>query len=275
MTDSAGSKTRRIRLDQTMVVRDLARDLDQARRFIMAGEVRVNGNRCDIPGFLVTADAVVEVQGSRQYASRGGIKLAHALDRAHLDVNGLVAVDVGASTGGFSDVLLQRGVARLFAIDVGYGDLAWKVRSDPRVTVLERTNIRHLEALPEGILADLAVIDASFISLLLVLPSTLRLLRSDAQIMALVKPQFEAARDQVGQRGVVRDASVHRQVLVETVMRAQTLGLHVAGIYVSPITGPAGNVEFLIWLQRAVDTQPLEPVLPAIDSAISEAHASD
>jgi 23S rRNA (cytidine1920-2'-O)/16S rRNA (cytidine1409-2'-O)-methyltransferase len=197
----------------------------------------------------VPADATLAVKTPLPYVSRGGVKLAAALDAFALDVTGRVAVDVGASTGGFTDCLLQRGAAQVYAVDVGYGQLAWKLRSDPRVVVLERTNVRHLEQLPGGVLADLAVIDASFIGLALVLPATLRLLRAGGEVVALVKPQFEAGVDAVGKGGVVRDAKVHRRVLAEVVDVAHSLGLGVAGLTVSPLRGPAGNVEFLIWLR--------------------------
>jgi 23S rRNA (cytidine1920-2'-O)/16S rRNA (cytidine1409-2'-O)-methyltransferase len=216
----------------------------------MAGEVTVAGEVCDKPGRTLPADAEVAVRRPPRFVSRGGLKLEAALDEFGLDVAGLVAVDVGASTGGFTDCLLQRGAARVYAVDVGYGQLAWKLQTDPRVVVMDRTNVRHLEHLPENVLADLAVIDASFISLALVLPATLRLIKATGQIVALVKPQFEAGRGDVGKGGVVRDPRVHRRVLDETVALAQELRLTVTGITVSPAPGPAGNVEFLIWLRR-------------------------
>jgi 23S rRNA (cytidine1920-2'-O)/16S rRNA (cytidine1409-2'-O)-methyltransferase len=201
------------------------------------------------------------------------MKLASALDAFGLDVDGLTAVDVGASTGGFTDCLLQRGAAHVFAVDVGYGQLAWKLRSDARVTVLERTNIRYLEELPGGARVDLAVIDASFISLALVLPPTLRLLKRPAQVVALVKPQFEAGKDQVGKGGVVRDRQVHRRVLEEILQMAEGLGLSIGGLTASPIRGPAGNVEFLVWLGEglagAVATETwIERALAAADNAV-------
>jgi 23S rRNA (cytidine1920-2'-O)/16S rRNA (cytidine1409-2'-O)-methyltransferase len=182
---------------------------------------------------------------------------------------------VGASTGGFTDCLLQRGAAQVFAIDVGYGQLAWKLRNDPRVVPLERTNIRHLETLPNDTRATLAVIDASFISLALVLPATLRLLTEDSHLIALIKPQFEAGQDDVGKGGVVRDARVHRRVLEETVALAANLGLTVAGLIASPLLGPAGNVEFLIWLRRREplgrgDTPPADAL---ISYALAQAQA--
>jgi 23S rRNA (cytidine1920-2'-O)/16S rRNA (cytidine1409-2'-O)-methyltransferase len=193
------------------------------------------------------------------YVSRGGYKLVHALEAFRLRPAGLTALDVGASTGGFTDVLLQRGAARVYAVDVGYGILDWRLRQDERVIVLERTNIRHLQALPPPdepptppgpTLAQCVVIDVSFISLRLVLPAVLPLMTADAWLVALVKPQFEAGPGKVNRRGVVRDASIHREVLHEVLALAAGLGLPACGLARSPITGPAGNVEFLAWLQR-------------------------
>ncbi len=263
------SKTAKQRLDLLLVERGLIESREQARRVIMAGDVLVDEQVMDKPGRSVSTDANLRVRAMPKFVSRGGLKLAAALDDFQLDVTGLIAVDVGASTGGFTDCLLQRGAARVYAVDVGYGQLAWKLRQDPRTIVLERTNIRYLESLPEQALADLAVIDASFISLALVLPPTLKLLQADGQIVALIKPQFEAGKGVVGKGGVVREAKIHRQVIVETVARAQALGLSVAGITVSPAPGPAGNVEFLIWLQQG-DQQTID--LPAaVDQALAAA----
>jgi 23S rRNA (cytidine1920-2'-O)/16S rRNA (cytidine1409-2'-O)-methyltransferase len=242
-------------LDLLLVERGLVESRELARRLIMAGAVSVDNAVSDKPGKRVPVDAHIHVRQPLPYVSRGGLKLEAALSEFRLDVTGLTAVDVGASTGGFTDCLLQRGAARVYAIDVGYGQLAWKLRTDPRVTALERTNIRHLEQLPGGALADLAVIDASFISLNLVLPATLRLLISSAQIVALIKPQFEANKDEVGKGGVVRDRQVHRRVLEGTMALARQLGLRVAGLMRSPLVGLAGNVEFFIWLQRGRDHQ--------------------
>ena len=216
----------------------------------MAGQVTVNGVMVDKPGQLVAEAAAVAVRRGLRYVSRGGLKLEAALDAFGCVVEGLTAVDVGASTGGFTDCLLQRGAARVYAIDVGYGQLAWKLRRDPRVVVLERTNIRHLAALPDGLVAEFAVIDASFISLELVLPATLALLTPVAPVIALIKPQFEAGRSDVGKGGVVRDEQVHRRVLQDVAALAQRLGLTIAGLIVSPLLGPAGNVEFLVYLRQ-------------------------
>jgi 23S rRNA (cytidine1920-2'-O)/16S rRNA (cytidine1409-2'-O)-methyltransferase len=265
------TKAAKQRLDLLLVERGLFDSREQARRVIMAGDVLVDEQVIDKPGRTVATGATLRVRALPQYVSRGGLKLAAALDEFRLDVTGLTAIDVGASTGGFTDCLLQRGAARVYAVDVGYGQLAWKLRQDERTVVLERTNIRHLESLPGQVLVDLAVIDASFISLTLVLPPTLKLLRADGEIVALIKPQFEAGKGVVGKGGVVREAKIHRQVILETAANAQQLGLSVAGITVSPAPGPAGNVEFLIWLRRRDDRQ-IE-LAAAADQALAAAKA--
>jgi 23S rRNA (cytidine1920-2'-O)/16S rRNA (cytidine1409-2'-O)-methyltransferase len=200
---------------------------------------------------MVNDTAEIRLKGEPlPYVSRGGLKLAHGLDTFAIDVSGLAALDVGASTGGFTDCLLQRGARRVIAVDVGYGQLAWKLREDPRVLSLEKTNIRHLEpgTLPE--LADIAVIDASFISLDKVLPPTLRLIKDTALVVALIKPQFEVGRGQVGKGGVVRDEKKHIEVVAAITALAESLGLLVLGVCESPILGPKGNKEFLIHLKK-------------------------
>lgn len=271
MTSEPSAKPARLRLDLLLVERGLAQTREQARRLIMAGDVRVDGQTLDKPGKAVAANAEVQLRSLPPYVSRGGVKLAAALDAFSLDVTGLTAADIGASAGGFTDCLLQRGAAHVFAIDVGYGQLAWKLRSDARVTVLERTNVRYLEQLPGATSADLAVIDASFISLSLTLPATLRLLTPQAHVVALVKPQFEAGRERVGKGGVVRDAHTHRHVLQEMCELAGGLSLGIAGLIVSPLLGPAGNVEFLLWLRRNVPAA--LDVEAAIDRALAAAAA--
>lgn len=239
---------RKQRLDQLVVERGLVDSREKARALIMAGDVLLNERVVDKPGTMVPADAALALRAVLPYASRGGLKLAHALDAFGLVVRDLVALDVGASTGGFTDVLLQRGARRVYAVDVGYGQLDYKLRVDPRVVVLEKTNIRYLESLPEQ--ADLATVDVSFISLHKVLPPTLRLLKEDGFVVALVKPQFEAGREQVGKGGVIRDPAVHAAVLRRLLGWAREQGLGVRGLTVSPLRGPAGNKEFLVHLAR-------------------------
>ncbi len=247
-------RAKKVRLDLLLVEQGLAPNQDQAKRLIMAGEVLINEEVRDKPGYLVPPDGTIRLRTTIPYVSRGGVKLAGALDAFQLDVTNLTAIDVGASTGGFTDCLLQRGVARVFAIDVGYGQLAWKVRNDPRVIAMERTNIRTVTALPQDVQADLAVIDASFISLALVLPATLPLLRPGGAVIALVKPQFEADKSDVGRGGVVRDERVHRAVLEENYQLANQLGLTIQGMTLSPLLGPAGNVEFLVWYRTVASS---------------------
>ena len=257
-------KVRKERLDLLLAERGLAESRQQAQSLILAGQVTVGGSVVDKPGTRVPLAADVTVAGGLPYASRGGHKLAAALDAFDLDVSGWTAADVGASTGGFTDCLLQRGAARVYAIDVGYGQLAWKLQQDPRVVVLDRTNARYLEALAEPV--DLATIDVSFISLRLILPAVSGWLRPGGQIVALIKPQFEAGRDQVGKGGVVRDPAVHRAVLQDILTWAAARDLALMGLIRSPITGPAGNVEFLAhW---ASDARTGFPVSAQIDACL-------
>ncbi len=239
---------RKERLDVLVFDRGLSPSRESARALILSGDVQVDGQVVTRPGAAVRTSAQIEVTRPLPYVSRGGFKLAHALDAFQLDVAGATVVDVGASTGGFTDVLLKRGARKVYAVDVGYGQLAWSLRQDPRVVVLERTNIRHLEALPEPV--DGAVIDVSFISLVLVLPAVQRLLLPDGWIVALVKPQFEAGRAQVGKKGVVRNPAVHRAVLIRVLTWAREHGLGIFGCVASPILGPAGNREFLVLLRQ-------------------------
>lgn len=239
----------RARLDTLVVELGLAETRARAQAVIAGGGIQVDGEIVTKPASRVEDGARVElVHPPLPYASRGGLKLQHALDHFDLDVQDRVAVDVGASTGGFTDVLLQAGAARVYAIDVGYGQLAWKLRTDPRVIVMERTNIRKVSALPE--VADLAVIDVSFISLRLVLPHLLPLLSPGADAIVLVKPQFEAGRQSVGKKGVVRNPEVWREVLQSVLDVATRIGWSVCGVLRSPIRGPAGNVEFLVHLRE-------------------------
>lgn len=247
LSDSA-SGSQRIRLDLLLVQRGLAASREQARRLIMEGKVKVGGLHVHKPGALVTPDIAIEVEAAPRYVSRGGYKLEHALATFGIDVRGKIAADVGASTGGFTDCLLQHGAAKVYAVDVGYGQLAWKLRKDPRVVVLERTNVRYLTTLPEPV--DLVTIDVSFISLRLVLPVVVGWLRPTGDIIALVKPQFEAGRGQVSRGGVVRDPAVHLEVLRRIAEFSSSQKLFVHGITPSPLLGPAGNREYFMWLRK-------------------------
>lgn len=239
----------RLRLDHLLVRRGLAESRTEAQRLIRAGEVRVADQVVDQPGTLVAPDVPITLAARPRFVSRGGEKLEAALIGFGIDVRGWVAADVGASTGGFTDCLLQRGAVRVYAIDVGYGQLDWRLRNDPRVVVMERTNARYLERLPEPV--HLVTIDVSFISLRLILPRAVGWLRPRGQIVALMKPQFEAGRRDVGKGGVVRDPAVHRRVLVEVAQAAEALGLILRGMMVSPLLGPAGNREFLGWWEKS------------------------
>jgi 23S rRNA (cytidine1920-2'-O)/16S rRNA (cytidine1409-2'-O)-methyltransferase len=236
----------KVRLDQQLLQRGLADSRSRAQALIRTGMVTVDGQVFDKPGMSVAAESAIEVRASMPYVGRGGLKLAAALDAFGLDPTGQVCLDVGASTGGFTDVLLQRGAARVFAVDVGRAQLAWKLRQDPRVTSLERTDVRQLSGLPD--MPTLAVVDVSFISLKLVLPATRRLIAPAAPVIALVKPQFEAGRASVARGGVVRDPAVHAAVLTDIADWASAAGWRIVATVPSPITGADGNREWFIWL---------------------------
>jgi len=243
------------RLDQALVERGLCTSRERAQRAVMAGQVRVNDRPAAKASEPVRPEDLVTMAAPDPYVSRGGHKLAHALSHFDLTVAGQTAVDLGASTGGFTDCLLQQGAARVYAVDVGQGQLAWKLRQDPRVIVLERTNARHLapEAMPAPFApVDLAVIDCSFISLRLILPTAHRLIRPGGRIVALVKPQFEAGRAEVDRgAGVITDPAVHDRVLAELeTWVAAAGGLQWLGLTASPLLGPAGNKEFLVLLEK-------------------------
>lgn len=244
--------TKKIRLDQLIVDRGLAESKTRAQALVMAGHVYIADIKAQKPGQQIAEDAEISVKGSdHPWVSRGGIKLAHALETFEIDVTGAVAIDVGSSTGGFTDVLLSNGAVRVFAVDSGTNQLAWKLRQDPRVIVHEQTSARILtEAhIPETV--DFIVCDASFIGLAKVLERPLSFAREGAQLIALIKPQFEAGRDEVGKGGVVRDAQVHQRVCDEVSMWLSEKNWTVRGLTASPITGPQGNVEFLVWAQNA------------------------
>ncbi len=259
------------RLDEALLRLGIADSLELARAIVMEGRVFQNGNRLDKPAMTLKTDAGLVVKGDRiPYVSRGGLKLEKAIRVFSLDLSGRTCLDVGASTGGFTDCMLQNGALRVFAVDVGYGLLDWKLRNDPRVTVLERVNARSLT--PEmlgGTAADFASMDVSFISVRTVLPAVRTCLRSGAHLAILVKPQFEARREQVGKGGIVRDPQVHRQVLEETLRAVRALGFAPLGLAASPIRGAEGNAEFLLHL-RLGEPSPFDAPA-AIDAALQEA----
>lgn len=241
------------RLDRLLVERGLAESREKAQALIMAGEVLVNRQKASKPGQNVDADANIEVMARPPYVSRGGFKLAGALDRFGIDPAGKVCVDIGASTGGFTDVLLRSGAAHVVALDVGHGQLDWRIRNDPRVTVFERVNARALTPETFGSaprLFEIITIDVSFISLRLILPSVAPLLTGASDVVALVKPQFEAGRDEVGKGGLITDPSVHARVINEVMQAATVGGLDTIAQTPSPIAGQEGNREFLLHLRR-------------------------
>ena len=264
---------KRERLDEALVRLQIADTVEKARAIIMEGRVFQNGQRLDKPALPLKTDAGLVVKGDKiPYVSRGGLKLERAIRAFALDLSGLICLDVGSSTGGFTDCMLQNGAQRVFSVDVGYGLLDWKLRNDPRVTVLERVNARNLS--PEllgGYAADFASMDVSFISVRTVLPAVRTCVREGAHLAVLVKPQFEARREQVGKGGIVRDPQVHREVLLGVIAAAPGMGFAPLGLAVSPIRGAEGNVEFLLHL-RAGAAEPfdaegaVETTLQAVDS---------
>ncbi len=243
---------KRDRLDKLLVERGLVDTRSRGRILIMAGEVRVNGEKAVKPGRIVSVEADIELITPMPFVSRGGLKLEAAITAFSINVQGRICADVGACTGGFTDVLLQEGARTVYSIDVGYGQLDWKLRQDSRVKVMERTNARYLLTMPEPI--DVVTIDVSFISIKIILEITLKWLAQDADVVALIKPQFEAGRVQVGKGGVVRDPEVHSQVLHEILNWASSHGYSVMGLICSPVVGAKGNMEFLVWLRSGCTT---------------------
>lgn len=247
---SAPSSPGKVRLDE-LVQRQCRVSLAKAQGLIRTGKVTdKNGVKLDRPSAMVSSDAAIRVDEGPRYVSRGGLKLEAALDSFEIDVSGLVTIDVGASTGGFTDCLLQRGASRVYAVDVGYGQLDWRLRQDPRVVVMERTNVRHLNPDQLADRPEFFTVDCSFISLRVVLPSVAPLLSERASGVVLIKPQFEAERDEVTKGGVVRDSDVHDRVVAEVRETAESIGFEVRGVISSPLKGPAGNKEFLAYLAR-------------------------
>ena len=247
------------RLDDALVERGLVETRARARAMVLAGDVLVDGEVAKAAGKPVRAEQELSLREKPRFVSRGGEKLDHALESFAIDVTGAVGADFGASTGGFTDCLLSRGAARVYALDVGYGQIHQRMREDERVVVMERNNVRLLSELPEPI--DIVVIDVSFISLKMVLPAAVAVLKPGGWCVPLIKPQFEAGKGQVGKGGVVRDHAVHRSVLEDSLGAAQELGFSVHGLVLSPLTGPAGNIEFLAALkltdEPSIDIQEL------------------
>ena len=243
--------TQKIRLDKLLVDRGIAPTLERARALILARAVKINESYLDKAGAPVPVDAEIHIKGEdNPYVSRGGLKLQEALKEFALNIEGLVALDVGASTGGFTDCLLQAGARKVYALDVGYGQLAWKLREDKRVVVIERTNVRYYDGADLDEQIDLATIDASFISLKIVLPAVIKFMGDEAQILALIKPQFEVAKEEVGKGGVVQDPAIHDRVVQDISEFCKSLNLEVEGTCASPILGPAGNKEFFILARK-------------------------
>jgi len=252
----ANPKMQKIRLDSLLVERGLAENRQKAQALILSASVLVDNRPVDKVGTPIPADAEIRIRGEvNPYVSRGGLKLQGALDALGISPAGLVALDVGASTGGFTDHLLQAGAAKVYAVDVGYGQLAWKLRKDPRVVNIERTNIRHYDGAGIKDEIDLAVLDASFISLTLIIPVVLRLIKDGALVVALIKPQFEVEKGEVGSHGVVREPALHQRVVAEIEAFSCGLGLTVLGTCESILTGPAGNREFFICLKKPPDSE--------------------
>ncbi len=257
------------RLDQLVFERGLTESRERARTSIMSGVVYVNGQKADKPGMAVDPAAEIELRGDAlPFVSRGGYKLDKALKVFPVDPVGKICIDCGASTGGFTDVLLQHGAAKVYSVDVGYGQLAWKLRNDPRVVNLERTNLRYVnrEQIPEPL--DLAVMDVSFISIRLVLPAVQKLLKPDADYICLIKPQFEAGREEVGKKGVVRDPAVHERVVNGILEFAPTLGFTVMGLDYSPIKGPEGNIEYICHLKNGI----YDAAAPDVSAIVDASH---
>lgn len=257
------------RLDLLLVQNGLSASRERAKADIMSGLVYVNGQRVDKAGTMIAEGSEIELRGaSLAFVSRGGLKLEKALDTFSVSPEGKICADCGASTGGFTDCMLKRGAKKVYAIDVGYGQLAWSLRSDERVVVLERTNVRYIthEQVPDNI--DLATIDVSFISLKLVLPAVKGLLAPDGEIVCLIKPQFEAGREKVGKKGVVRDKATHAEVVRDIISAAGEMGLGVAGLTFSPIRGPEGNIEYLARLRQNEPSCEYD-----IDKLVEESHS--
>lgn len=263
------------RLDVLLIERGFFESREKAKAVIMAGEVFVNGQREDKAGSKFDREADIEVKGKTlKYVSRGGLKLEKAVETYNLELKDKVCIDIGSSTGGFTDCMLQNGAVRVYAIDVGTNQLAWKLREDPRVISMEKTNIRYVtgEDLPEK--ANFASVDVSFISLTKVLPSAVNLLKEDALMVCLIKPQFEAGREKVGKKGVVRDYAVHKEVIALVINFAASLNFFIKGLTFSPVKGPEGNIEYLLYMQKKqskMEESDIDNILTNVDRVVEEA----
>ena len=255
-----------------MVKQGLADSREKAKALIMSGVIFVDGQREDKPGAFFPDTAALELHGKTlAYVSRGGLKLEKAIDCFSVSPDGKICMDIGASTGGFTDCMLQNGAVKVYGVDVGYGQLAWKLRQDPRVICMEKTNIRYVtpDQIPDPI--ELASVDVSFISLSKVLPAALPLLAPEGEMLCLIKPQFEAGREKVGKKGVVRDPKTHVEVIEAVISCAQALDFQVLGLDYSPIRGPEGNIEYLLWLKKG---EKREAFIPEPEAVVKEAHAA-
>ena len=256
MAETNTEKVKKERLDVLLVERNLVQSRARAKTTIMAGLVLVDGNKIDKAGTMVKANADIRVLGNKiPYVSRGGLKLEKAINEFMVELDGKVTADIGASTGGFTDCMLQNGAVKVFAIDVGYGQLDWSLRTDERVINMERTNVRNVTPEDIGELIDLASIDVAFISLEKVLPAVKAMLKPAGEIVALIKPQFEAGREKVGKKGVVRDPKVHMEVIHNVVDMAREMNFVTRELTFSPVKGPEGNIEYLIWLSKDVSAE--------------------
>ena len=266
-------KVEKERLDVLLVQQGLANSRELAKAYIMAGNVYVDGQKEDKAGTKVAVTAKLEVKGNQmKYVSRGGYKLEKAMDVFGIRLDGKICLDIGASTGGFTDCMLQNGASKVYAIDGGYGQFAWKLRNDERVVCLEKTNVRYVthEQVPDE--GDFASIDVSFISLTKVLPAVLGVLGEKGQLVCLIKPQFEAGREKVGKKGVVRDSSVHREVIEMIVEYVRTQSLGILGLDFSPIKGPEGNIEYLIYLDKSRSGMHEDEVQARVDTVVAQSH---
>ena len=266
-------KVEKERLDVLLVQQGLANSRELAKAYIMAGNVYVDGQKEDKAGTKVAVTAKLEVKGNQmKYVSRGGYKLEMAMEVFGIRLDGKICLDIGASTGGFTDCMLQNGASKVYAIDVGYGQFAWKLRNDERVVCLEKTNVRYVthEQVPDE--GDFASIDVSFISLTKVLPAVLGVLGEKGQLVCLIKPQFEAGREKVGKKGVVRDSSVHREVIEMIVEYVRTQSLGILGLDFSPIKGPEGNIEYLIYLDKSQSGMHEDEVQARVDTVVAQSH---